>query len=108
MISGTVMRSVEARQVVATLSQSKQISGGESSYFVDILTQNAAGNWVLCLPSRLREYQDELELLLGRAFAGRPRCQENLELAQQLVLNWCISKCKKQGITLEQCLAEDK
>lgn len=93
---------------MATLSEAKLGAGGrESSYFVDILTQNAAGNWVLCLPSRLREYQDELEMLLARAFTGRPRCPENLELAQQLALNWCISKCKKQGITLEEALRED-
>ncbi|MBX9688903.1 MAG: hypothetical protein K2X27_19500 [Candidatus Obscuribacterales bacterium] len=93
---------------MALLSEAKLGAGGhETRYFVDILTQNSAGNWVLCLPTRLSAFQDELELLLGRAFAGRPRCQENLELAQQLTLNWCISKCKKQGITLEECLRED-
>jgi hypothetical protein len=93
---------------VATLSEAKLGAGGrETSYFVDILTQNASGSWILCLPTRLREFQDELEMLLGKAFSGRPRCQENLELAQQLTLNWCISKCKKQGITLEECLRDD-
>lgn len=94
---------------MATLSEAKLGAGGrETRYFVDILTQNATGNWVLCLPSRLKEFQDELEMLLGRAFTGRPRCPENLELAQQLTLNWCISKCKKQGLTLEECLREDR
>lgn len=93
---------------MATLNEAKLGAGGrETSFFVDILTQNTAGAWVLCLPTRLREFQDELEMLLARAFAGRPRCQENLELAQQLTLNWCISKCKKQGISLEDCLRED-
>ncbi len=93
---------------MATLSEAKLGAGGrETSYFVDILTQNASGSWILCLPTRLREFQDELEMLLGKAFSGRPRCQENLELAQQLTLNWCISKCKKQGITLEECLRDD-
>lgn len=93
---------------MTTLSEARLGSGGrETSFFVDILTQSSSGNWVLCLPGRLRPYQDELELLLGRAFAGRPRCQENLELAQQLTLNWCISKCRKQGLTLEECLSED-
>jgi hypothetical protein len=93
---------------MATLSEARLGSGGrETSYFVDILSQNSSGNWVLNLPARLKPYQDELELLLGRAFTGRPRCQENLELAQQLTLNWCISKCRKQGITLEACLSED-
>ncbi len=93
---------------MATLSEAKLGAGGrETKFFVDILTQNSAGNWVLCLPTRLRDFQDELEMLLGRAFTGRPRCQENLELAQQLTLNWCISKCKKQGLTLEECLRDD-
>ena len=93
---------------MTTLSEARLGAGGrDTSFFVDILTQNASGSWVLCLPSRLKPYQDELELLLGRAFAGRPRCQENLELAQQLTLNWCISKCRKQGISLEECLSDD-
>lgn len=92
---------------MSMLGQAKLNREGSSGYFVDILTQNASGNWVLALPSRLRDYQDELELLLGRAFTGRPRCQENLELAQQLALNWCISKCRKQGVSLEECLQEE-
>lgn len=93
---------------MATLSEARLGSGGrDTAFFVDILTQNSSGNWVLCLPNRLKPYQDELELLLGRAFAGRPRCQENLELAQQLTLNWCISKCRKQGMTLEECLSDE-
>lgn len=74
-------------------------------FFVEILTQNSSGNWVLALPPRLKGYQDELELLLGRAFSGRPRCPENLELAQQLTLNWLISKCRKQGISVEEALS---
>ncbi len=81
--------------------------GKEAGYFLNILSQNTSGTWVLALPTRLRKHQDELELLLGRAFAGRPRCQENLELAQQLTLNWCLSKCRKQGISLEDCLRDE-
>ena len=93
---------------MATLSEARLGSGGfETRFFADILTQNSAGKWVLCLPSRLRADQDELELLLARAFSGRPRCQENLELAQQLTLNWCLSKCRKQGVSLEDCLRQD-
>lgn len=87
------------------LSEAKIISAvPDSSNYLDILTQNANGNWVLNLPLRLRPHQDELELLLGRAFSGRPRCRENLELAQQLTLNWCLSKCRKAGLNLEECL----
>lgn len=81
--------------------------GNNAGYFLNILSQNTSGIWVLALPAGLRKHQDELELLLGRAFAGRPRCPENLELAQQLTLNWCLSKCRKQGITLEDCLREE-
>lgn len=93
---------------MATLSEAKLGAGGrETSFFADILTQNSTGAWVLSLPSSLRAHQDELELLLGRAFSGRPRCQENLELAQQLTLNWCLSKCRKQGLSLEECLRQD-
>jgi hypothetical protein len=73
----------------------------------DILTQNSSGNWVLSLPTRMRDSQDELEKLLARAFTGRPRCQENLELAQQLTINWCVSKCRKQGVPLEEFFQED-
>ncbi len=92
---------------MALLSEARLGAGAcENKVFADILTQNSAGNWVLQLPQRLKTYEDELEMLLGRAFTGRPRCPENLELAQQLTLNWCISKCKKQGISLEDCLKE--
>lgn len=93
---------------MATLREAKLGSGGrENRFFAEILTQNSSGAWLLCLPQRLREYQDELELLLGRAFSGRPRCNENLELAQQLTLNWCISKCRKLGISFEECLKDE-
>ena len=93
---------------MATLIEAKLgARGREAGYFADILTQNHSGAWVLCLPSQLKGFHDELELLLGRAFSGRPRCKENLELAQQLTLNWCVSKCKKQGISLEECLEGD-
>lgn len=86
-----------------------QLNAGRNNagYFLNILSQNTSGSWVLALPAKLRKHQDELELLLGRVFAGRPRCPENLELAQQLTLNWCISKCRKQGITLEDCLHDE-
>ena len=71
-------------------------------YFLDILSQSNAGTWVLSLPPRLKPYQNEMEALIGKVFAGRPRSMENLELAQQMTLNWCISKCRKLGITIEE------
>lgn len=71
-------------------------------YFLDILSQSTGGTWVLSLPPRLKPYQSEMEALIGKVFAGRPRSLENLELAQQMTLNWCISKCRKLGITIEE------
>lgn len=72
------------------------------SYFLDILAKDASETWVLHLPPGLKAHQSELESLLSKVFAGRPRSPENLELAQQLTLNWCLSKCRKMGIPLEE------
>jgi hypothetical protein len=101
-------RGIQLRSIiVATLSELRTNAGSrQTSSVVNILTQNAAGNWVLSLPSRMRDSQDELENLLARAFSGRPRCQSNLELAQQLTINWCISKCRKQGLPFEEFFPE--
>ncbi len=77
------------------------------TYFLDILSQGNSGAWVLKLPPGLQAYQTELELLLGRVFSGRPETRENLELAQQMTLNWCVSKCKKIGIALEESFQAD-
>jgi hypothetical protein len=73
----------------------------ESPSFLDILSQGNAGAWVLRLPPSLRAYENELESLLGRVFSGR-QSAENLELAQQMTLNWCVSKCRKMGVSLEE------
>jgi hypothetical protein len=53
----------------------------------------------LSLPPSLNDYQEELELLLGRVFSGRPRLPENLALALQMSLNWCAVKCRELGLT---------
>ncbi|MFN8656215.1 MAG: hypothetical protein U0105_07730 [Candidatus Obscuribacterales bacterium] len=71
-------------------------------YFLEILSQNSQG-WQICLPPGLQIHQGELELLLNKVFGGRPRTSDNLELAQQLTINWCVSKCRKEGIKLEDC-----
>ncbi len=76
------------------------------SYFLDILAQDKSETWVLHLPPRLKTFERELELLLCKVFTGRPRSRENLELAQQLTLNWCLSKCRKMGIALEESFHE--
>jgi len=78
-----------------------------SSYFLDILSQGNAGAWVLKLPPKLQVYQNELESLLGRVFSECPRSTDNLELAQQMTINWCVSKCKKIGIALEESFHAD-
>lgn len=74
----------------------------EDSY-LEILSQADCGNWVLSLPPGLRVHQQELEQLLGKVFAGRPHSQENLQLAKQMSLNWCFSKCRQTGVTMAQC-----
>ena len=94
---------------MVTLSEVRVgVGGREGRQFVEILTQNSAGSWVLSLPARMKDSQPELEKLLARAFTGRPRCQQNLELAQQLTLNWCVSKCKKQGVSVEEFFREER
>jgi hypothetical protein len=70
------------------------------SQFLDILSPDGSGNWVLNLPPLLREYQGELQALLRRVFEGR-QSQDNLELAQQLTINWCLSKYRKIGLSIE-------
>lgn len=61
------------------------------------------GNWVLRLPPSLIQHQPELERLLTKVFSGRT--EENLALAQQMSLNWCVAKCKQSGLTLDECLS---
>src|SRR5277367_1407317 len=62
-----------------------------------------AGAWVLELPPKLRPDQPELESMLGKVFSGRRSSPDNLALAQQLSLNWCMSKAKSHGISFEDC-----
>lgn len=71
------------------------------SKFLDIVSQGSPETWVRNLPPSLSAYQGELEGLLGRVFSGRPQSTHNLELAQQMTMNWCISKCRKIGIEVK-------
>jgi hypothetical protein len=73
-------------------------------FFLQILYQDDAG-WKLRLPEELRAHQGELEELLEKVFANRGHSAENFALAQQLAVNWCFSKCRKNGIAVEDCLA---
>lgn len=68
---------------------------------LDILSISE-GNWVLRLPPSLIQHQPELERLLTKVFSGRT--EENLALAQQMSLNWCVAKCKQSGMTLDECM----
>ncbi|MBI4534426.1 MAG: hypothetical protein HY711_10825 [Candidatus Melainabacteria bacterium] len=63
---------------------------------------NDQDGWVVSLPPALKLYQRELEELLGKVFAGRTYLPANLALAQQMSLNWCVSKCREVGISFEE------
>lgn len=72
-----------------------------------ILSQAGGGGWIVSLPPDLKVYQDELEALLGRVFSGNnQRLPENFALAQQMSLNWCMSKCREVGISFEESLSK--
>lgn len=76
----------------------------ESDTGSGILSVSASGSWIVRLPPVLRDQQAELESLLLKVFADRPRSDENVALARQMSLNWCVSKCKKSGLSFEECL----
>jgi hypothetical protein len=73
----------------------------DDSYWLDIVSSAQCGKFVIALPPRLKPQQAELESLLSKVFSGRPIGHENLALAQQMSLNWCISKCRQLGISFE-------
>ena len=73
----------------------------EKTDYLDIVSSSGGGSWVLSLPANLKMYQGELEALLGNVFSRRQIHPENLALAQQMSLNWCLSKCREVGISLE-------
>jgi hypothetical protein len=78
----------------------------QQDFCLEILSAADNGGWVLRLPASLKAHQPELEQLLGNVFSGRPSSSENLALAQQMSLNWCASKCRQNGLTLEDCLSD--
>ncbi len=83
-----------------TKTDNSSISAEE--FFLQILYQDDSG-WKLRLPKELSSYQVELEQLLAKVFANR-HSAENFALAQQLAVNWCFSKCRQNGIAVEDCL----
>lgn len=81
------------------------LTAGSSSYSLthdpDIVTVSESGSWSVSLPPSLTSYQEELESLLARVFRNR-YSPENLALAQQLSLNWCMTKCRQTGLSFEE------
>lgn len=71
---------------------------------ITLLSVSDSGSFVLKLPPNLQTYQPELEGLLGKVFSGRPTSAGNLALAKQMSINWCVSKCKQTGMSVDKCL----
>ncbi len=70
-----------------------------------VISLSDKGCIVLSLPGFLRGEETELEQMLNRVFGNRMQTADNLALAQQLSLNWCLSKAKKTGLT-DKCLCQ--
>ena len=74
--------------------------------YLKILSASESGSWILELPPRLRPHQPELETMLGRVFPQSLTAPENVALAKQLSLNWCMSKARNQGMDIDDCWQE--
>jgi hypothetical protein len=74
--------------------------------YLKILSASESGSWILELPPRLRPHQPELETMLGRVFPQSRTAPENIALAKQLSLNWCMSKARNQGMDIDDCWQE--
>jgi len=77
-------------------------SKSPEEFFLEIIFQDESG-WRIQLPQKLIAYQGELEQLIHKVFANRPRSNENLALAKQLSMNWFCSKCRQSGIEINDC-----
>lgn len=75
---------------------------GAAEFFANILEPGINNSWELNLPPRLRDHQPEIETLLSRVFSDRPHSADNLELAKQMTMNWCVSKWRKMGFPAEE------
>ena len=72
----------------------------------ELLSLSESGNFEVHLPANLKDHQNELEILLCKVFTGRPKSEGNLALARQMSINWCISKCKQNGLSVEKILEQ--
>ena len=88
------------------LMNSTCLAGPKEETILDVLRASESGNFVLTLPPLLKDYECELQGLLNKVFSGRPSSPENLALAQQLSLNWCFSKIRQKGLSLDECFVE--
>jgi len=71
----------------------------------EIVSVSDCGSWILSLPADLKQHQPELERLLFKVFNNLPKSPDNVALAKQMSINWCVSKCKQNGLRFEDCLA---
>ena len=71
--------------------------------FMPIISISDKGCMVLSLPNFLQGEKLELEQMLNKVFVNRIDTPDNLALAEQLSINWCVSKARKTGLT-ENCL----
>ena len=60
----------------------------------------------LTVPVDLRPHSHELEALLNKVFKNCPETSQNIELAKQLAINWCSSKCKELNLPVEAQIAQ--
>jgi hypothetical protein len=89
-------------EVQVLMARSPELTQVKPQNDQDILSASGSGVWVVNLPPNLRAYQEELETLLCKVFAEKQFRQENLDLAQQMSLNWCLWKCREVGISFEE------
>ena len=94
----------EARRIVIMLSTAatpKYIESNEHQ-IVEVMDEC----WQLNIPNELKQHKEELAGLLDKVFNNCPKSQQNVELAKQLALNWCTSKCKELDIPVENCMSQ--
>jgi hypothetical protein len=70
-----------------------------------IVSVKESGTYVIRLPVSLQNEQYELEQMLNRLFAGHLTSPYNIDLAEQLSLNWCAVKARKNGLA-QKCVCE--
>lgn len=63
-------------------------------------------SWIVSVPGPLEQYANELEALMNKVFKDCPKSSQNIELAKQLAINWCTSKCKELDIPSDSLVNE--